>query len=577
MIRSKIICIAISIITMVISATCAFAIPQGINFQGQLTNAGGVPQAGTKTIYFKLFNALTSGTQVGGTLTKVVTCDGSGVFSTALDFDISYFNGSDRWLDVQIVGDTTPLSPRQKVISAPYAYRAVTTETVSGPIVTSLASEGASALTGNVTLAASGNTKIIQSGQKITVSAEATGGTIYISKYGDTMTGPLTVEGSFISAEAFYGIGSNLKNLPAGINKSQGDSYYVKIGGDTMSGTLNLPSGFSAGSQQLVCVGGAVAIGTAPTSSKLTVGGLVETTSGGIKFPDATIQTKAGVAGGSSGGWMRTTGIVRLETLGDNVGIGTASPGVKLDVVGGGYFTGGLTVDPGTISFPTGSLPGSSIQSGTLDGSKLTSGAVTSDKIAASTITNGDFADGSVTASKIGDSMITNTEIADNAVTASKLASNSIDRYQLAPESTGIDASDLAPNSIDGTKLLNNGTWYLNSDLNISSNTVFIAHSSGNVGIGTTSPATRLEVNGSILAGTLANIKAGKAVSITLDSTGSGTIPGVSSFAPTVLIISSADFTAAADVLAVKSASLGTIHAYSGEYETISINYIAVK
>jgi hypothetical protein len=40
---------------------------------------------------------------------------------------------------------------------------------------------------------------------------------------------------------------------------------------------------------------GDVAIGATPAGSKLTVGGRIETTSGGIKFPDATTQTTAGL------------------------------------------------------------------------------------------------------------------------------------------------------------------------------------------------------------------------------------------------------------------------------------------
>ena len=40
---------------------------------------------------------------------------------------------------------------------------------------------------------------------------------------------------------------------------------------------------------------GDVAIGTTSTGSKLTVGGVIETTKGGIKYPDATIQASAGL------------------------------------------------------------------------------------------------------------------------------------------------------------------------------------------------------------------------------------------------------------------------------------------
>ncbi len=83
---------------------------------------------------------------------------------------------------------------------------------------------------------------------------------------------------------------------------------------------------------------GNVGIGTTTPGQKLSVVGVVESTTGGFKFPDGTIQTTAG--GGSSVGWSRTGTNVYLSTSTDSVGIGTASPGSKLTVAGAGQFTG---------------------------------------------------------------------------------------------------------------------------------------------------------------------------------------------------------------------------------------------
>lgn len=47
---------------------------------------------------------------------------------------------------------------------------------------------------------------------------------------------------------------------------------------------------------------GNVGIGTTLPKSKLTVMGMIETTMGGIKFPDGTVQTTAAVSGGGGGG-----------------------------------------------------------------------------------------------------------------------------------------------------------------------------------------------------------------------------------------------------------------------------------
>jgi hypothetical protein len=55
----------------------------------------------------------------------------------------------------------------------------------------------------------------------------------------------------------------------------------------------------------------------------VTVRGIVESTSGGFKFPDGTIQTTA-ATGGAASGWTDDGALVRLLTDTDQVGIGTS-------------------------------------------------------------------------------------------------------------------------------------------------------------------------------------------------------------------------------------------------------------
>lgn len=89
-----------------------------------------------------------------------------------------------------------------------------------------------------------------------------------------------------------------------------------------------------------------VAVGTSDAASKLTVLGTIETTgTGGVKFPDGSIQTKA-YLGDKSTGWIRSTGKVTLETITDNVGIGTSEPIAKLHVKSGTF-----EVDDGAVLF----------------------------------------------------------------------------------------------------------------------------------------------------------------------------------------------------------------------------------
>ncbi len=79
---------------------------------------------------------------------------------------------------------------------------------------------------------------------------------------------------------------------------------------------------------------GNVGIGTTTPASPLTVAGIVQSTSGGFKFPDGTTQTTA-ASSGTSSQW--TSGTNSIFYSGGNVGIGSATnpPPYRLTVTGG--------------------------------------------------------------------------------------------------------------------------------------------------------------------------------------------------------------------------------------------------
>lgn len=85
---------------------------------------------------------------------------------------------------------------------------------------------------------------------------------------------------------------------------------------------------------------GNVGVGTTAPNSKFTVVGLIETTTGGVKFPDGTIQTTA--AGGSSSGVTSLNGLTNNVTLaaGSNVTITPSGNTLTIASTGGG--SGGI-------------------------------------------------------------------------------------------------------------------------------------------------------------------------------------------------------------------------------------------
>ncbi len=111
---------------------------------------------------------------------------------------------------------------------------------------------------------------------------------------------------------------------------------------------------------------GNVGIGNSSPASKLTVAGTIESTSGGVKFPDGTIQTTAA----SGGGWI-TSGSNLFSSNTGNVGIGSNNPAAKLDVNGTVRTNGQITstVATGTAPFAVSSTTKvTSLNSDMLDG-----------------------------------------------------------------------------------------------------------------------------------------------------------------------------------------------------------------
>ena len=94
-------------------------------YQGQLNN-GGTPANGGYDIQFTVYNAITNGQTVSGTVTNFDVAVSGGLFSATVDFGPGIFTGATNlWLNIGLrVTNTTPftfLTPRQPILATPYA------------------------------------------------------------------------------------------------------------------------------------------------------------------------------------------------------------------------------------------------------------------------------------------------------------------------------------------------------------------------------------------------------------------------------------------------------------------------
>ena len=233
------------IFTAVVLTSGALGQSSSFNYQGKLTETGAAA-TGTYQFQFKLYDAVSGGSQVGPTLSDVSVNVADGSFSANLDFGAAAFNGGDRYLDVSVrktAGDLyTPLTPRQKINSAPYATKAAKAadaDAIGGQSAATVAAavqsvnNATSANTANTIVKRDATGKIviggIQFGDGTSMTTAANGGGNAILATSNVWTGSNTFNAGISAANNLITNVANPINAADATNKAYVDANTIRF------------------------------------------------------------------------------------------------------------------------------------------------------------------------------------------------------------------------------------------------------------------------------------------------------------------------------------------------------------
>jgi hypothetical protein len=394
-------------------------VPSIIRFSGTLHKATREPLTGTVGVTFLIYKDEQNGTPLW-IETQNVVADAQGHYSVILGSQHThglppelFGNGEARWLAV--VPDTEPELPRVRLVAVPYALKAADAETLGGhPASAFLLAPGSQQLDGpSVVPAASAGTAVLgitDTGTPNTLAKFVTSTTLGSSLLTDNgtalgirLTNPeqaLDVLGrAQYRTEGYNTAGFFLRGTDTG------PLVFVGQSGSNSSDPFAI---WHSGAWRLtIDNAGRVGVGTSP-EYRFDVGGRMRIRAEGndsaglFLGPSNDYPTVfVGQSGTNkfdpfaiwhSGGWRLAV------TSSGNVGIGTTSPGDRLEVAGNIRLSAG-----GALTFS--------------DGTSLNTAVVTISHLAANSVTTSAIADGAITGTKIAAGAISPSAITGTAAT----------------------------------------------------------------------------------------------------------------------------------------------------------------
>jgi len=283
------------------------------SYQGKLTDAG-APATGNYDFQFRLFDTGTVGTgsQQGATVQMPLIAVDSGIFTVALDFGATPFNGAARFLEIGVrpggtSGGYVLLAPRHQVGSSPYAVQTLNAHQLGGLPASRYVASAANGLVGiGTTNPLSGHLHVVG------------GGSTAVFADGGASTG---VSGTSTS----------------GIGVRGNSASFEGVRGETASSTSGGVVGYNASGSGYGVFGSSAGEGVRGQSTVGT-GVVGSSTSGiGVRGISASFEGVRGESGGAS-----SAGVVGYNTSGAGFGVYGSGAGSGAGVQGLSVSGGGI-------------------------------------------------------------------------------------------------------------------------------------------------------------------------------------------------------------------------------------------